>query len=1160
MKKEDVKISVIIILFFIFLEATAAAGIGGDEKKMKEMIPKRMVCIKPTTKAPVIDGMVDEDVWSAAVRVGDFLLFDAKTPAREQTEVLLTYDVENFYILFKCWQAAPPQVRYKKYDSEVWEDDSVEIFIDPKLSFRDYYHFIINAEGVKYDEFKFDRSWNNDRWRAAAQKMPDGKGYIVEVSIPWEAVEIRPLEGLIFGLNLCRTTLVEGGKGKEMSDWSGVYSKFHSPTQFGIAVLNYDFAQSNIEIVSLVLESIEVGVAKFNLKVRNKSNADIPAEIAVELFDAGRNERRALLQQKLIFHADTQDDFPISFRLGALREDNIIVQVKDTRNEQVVAFANYLVDINLNEYVRSIGYGYLIKEDRDYDLWWCEGTYKVCKDRNLPEKKDAVVRLSAARNEYEPVQVVIRPRKDLFGVKVSVEDFISPQGSVIPAKDNVEVCAVEYVEVKTPTDQFGSKGLYPDPLVPWEEPRNLKSGENQPIWLTAYIPKEASSGKYSSKLIISADNAETIEIPIELEVFDFTLPDETHTEVAYGMHVDNTWHGIKSEEQAREIFDMYLKNAAKHRISVYYPMYYSPIKWTLESPRVVISNGRLKLTLDKSDGAVAKIDLLSEKGKEESEPVGKLCSVISQKENVQAVGYPSTDVIKEYRFLARTEKECILTVTVERTHSSPGNRKFEAKYLLKIYPGNNWFTCELVYIKNTDKVPWHLDGYFHLLSPAEASPEAYNFDVVGVWLARSVIFGLTTERTKEFTFNLYKDSSGKPHGDVFRHVGIDLSPGQVYNVKQPVGIIFVQPTNGSSGAAAVEDIAAKVRDSFVRKLKDTLRYSIKYDEQKDYKVNFDFSEFDTAAELYLDGMKFNAFAFGYIPGEIAGYPQFTPEFNKLYKMIWGAQVEHLRQKGWLSKAYCYWVDEPSPERYNYVKQGMQLLKEACPGLRRLLTLCSEPSPTEKFYGYVDIWVPVLSLYNEKCAKQRQRLGERVWWYVCCGPRAPYPNNFIDHPAINHRIQFWMMEKYSIQGTLYWSMTYWAYKNPWLDTASYASPDDKVGAFGNGDGYLLYPPVKEKPTMPVIKGPINSIRIEMIREGLEDREYFWLLRQMLEKLKAKRKKSKEMKGMIDKIEKALVELPNMLVENLISFEYDPQRLYYARRALAELITQSLPFVK
>ena len=257
---------------------------------------------------------------------------------------------------------------------------------------------------------------------------------------------------------------------------------------------------------------------------------------------------------------------------------------------------------------------------------------------------------------------------------------------------------------------------------------------------------------------------------------------------------------------------------------------------------------------------------------------------------------------------------------------------------------------------------------------------------------------------------------------------------------------------------------------------------------------------------------------------------------------------HLAEKGWLKKAYSYWIDEPPPSNYADVLKGMEFLKEADPRLRRLLTFCHDKAPVPFFYGGVNLWVPVLSLFSPERAAQRHALGETIWWYVCCGPHHPYPNNFIDHPALNHRIRFWMIQKYpAVGGSLYWSVTYWR-QNPWETAMSY-SPQG--GTWGNGDGRLLYPPTKQPPEQPKVCGPIRSIRFEMLREGLEDREYFWVLSRAVEALKGKGDGS--FAGAIAEGEKALGRCDD-LVRSLTEYETDPQKLYAARAAIAAAIVK------
>ncbi len=550
------------------------------------------------------------------------------------------------------------------------------------------------------------------------------------------------------------------------------------------------------------------------------------------------------------------------------------------------------------------GFGYVLREYPEGCIWWAEGTYKVFQETSVPKAKSEAIRISAARNEYEPFQLVLRPQEAVPVVNfIDVSDFKGESGATIPAK-NVEVNLVGYVKVEKPTDALGHVGMYPDPLPPFQGNLVLNTGENQPIWFTVYVPPETPAGLYRGGITLTVGGSSLEEIPVQLEVYDFTLPKETHTETAYGVHLNADYHGLKSEEDKEKTHDLYMQNCAKHRISPYSPMAFHPIK----------------------------------------------CRV----------------------------------------------------------------------------------------NPTAAKPED--------------------------------------------------------------------------------------------------------------RISLDFSDFDKAAHKYLDEYAFTAFNFDSIVSGFDISPRFgTPEEKELKTQVIRKVCQHLAEKGWLSKAYDYWIDEPPRDKYGEVLQGMMFLKEADQRLRRLLTFCHDKAPLPFFYGGVDLWVPVLSLFEPERAKERESVGEWVWWYVCCGPHHPYPNNFIDHPAINHRIRFWMIQKYSTNGCLYWSVTYWA-QNPWTTTMSY-SPEG--GTWGNGDGRLLYPPAKEKSETPMVCPPINSIRFEMLREGLEDREYFWLLSQATQALK--RKTDPSFADAIAEGERTMA-IVDTLVRSLTDYEKDPQKLYAARTQIARTIVK------
>lgn len=72
--------------------------------------------------------------------------------------------------------------------------------------------------------------------------------------------------------------------------------------------------------------------------------------------------------------------------------------------------------------------------------------------------------------------------------------------------------------------------LYPDIAVPLElhTPFSIPAGTNQSIWGDITIPVDAEAGMYSGSIQVFEKGNLTWEIPVELEVRDFTLPDLPH--------------------------------------------------------------------------------------------------------------------------------------------------------------------------------------------------------------------------------------------------------------------------------------------------------------------------------------------------------------------------------------------------------------------------------------------------------------------------------------------------------------------------------------------------------------------------------------------------------------------------------------------------------
>ena len=263
--------------------------------------------------------------------------------------------------------------------------------------------------------------------------------------------------------------------------------------------------------------------------------------------------------------------------------------------------------------------------------------------------------------------------------------------------------------------------------------------------------------------------------------------------------------------------------------------------------------------------------------------------------------------------------------------------------------------------------------------------------------------------------------------------------------------------------------------------------------------------------------QFGSFTFG-VPGmwggdgdarpELAGFREGTTGYETAFHR-WCVEAQtHLEQKGWLDRAFVYWEDEPQEKDFPRVMAGMNRLKTHLPRVRRLLT--KEPRP-ELEGGGVNLWCPILDTWDHDRDVVRRKPDEQFWWYICTGPKEPFVGEFIDRPSPDLRVWCWQSWAESVTGILIWATDYWtsraAFPDPEAPQNPYGDPESWVregapgfrGEWGNGDGRFLYPPLAAAdghPAKPLIEGPVDSIRWEHLRDGIEDYEYLAILKRLL----------------------------------------------------------------
>jgi len=188
-----------------------------------------------------------------------------------------------------------------------------------------------------------------------------------------------------------------------------------------------------------------------------------------------------------------------------------------------------------------------------------------------------IVRLIAARDEYEPASFVLRTERLRQDVRMTVSDLTDSKGNRLPA-DTVDIRVVKvwyqngnawisyfadpgyvlvpelllhdenlirvdserkanyarldepggsrYVWISAPRELNPSFDPFNAPFAdaPTFQPVTLLPGEFKQFWLTVHVPKDAMAGLYRGEILVSQGAQRLASIPLVMRVLPFALP------------------------------------------------------------------------------------------------------------------------------------------------------------------------------------------------------------------------------------------------------------------------------------------------------------------------------------------------------------------------------------------------------------------------------------------------------------------------------------------------------------------------------------------------------------------------------------------------------------------------------------------------------------
>jgi len=235
---------------FLFTGWIAACTSGKDAGRVEGAVPK--IGVIQTKRPPRLDGLLDDSAWGVANTTRAFVETRKGGDAPIQASAKFLWDEGYLYVGVDVHDTLL-RASHTGRDDHLWEQDCVELMLDPDGDEKNYFEVQVSPRGVvfdtRYDSRRMPQPFGHLDWdsRIRIGVSPRGDlddkeadaGYTVEMAIPWQAFSLdgKPLAPPRIGdewrANLYVMDLLEDRQ--QAAAWSSLgIGDFHVPRRFGI--------------------------------------------------------------------------------------------------------------------------------------------------------------------------------------------------------------------------------------------------------------------------------------------------------------------------------------------------------------------------------------------------------------------------------------------------------------------------------------------------------------------------------------------------------------------------------------------------------------------------------------------------------------------------------------------------------------------------------------------------------------------------------------------------------------------------------------------------------------------------------------------------------------------------------------------------------------
>ena len=147
---------VVFVLVTVLIPNLSTNSLGAETDQVPEsVLESYSVRMVQTSEPPVIDGKLDDAIWTEAAVFSNFTQVRPREGVlpSEKTEVRLLQDADFLYIAFRAYDSEPDKIIAKEMqrDISLRSEDRVRLTIDTFHNLRSGYYFAMNARGSRQD-------------------------------------------------------------------------------------------------------------------------------------------------------------------------------------------------------------------------------------------------------------------------------------------------------------------------------------------------------------------------------------------------------------------------------------------------------------------------------------------------------------------------------------------------------------------------------------------------------------------------------------------------------------------------------------------------------------------------------------------------------------------------------------------------------------------------------------------------------------------------------------------------------------------------------------------------------------------------------------------------------------------------------------------------